>query len=472
MWFFGLIVVLLIGAVAVVASGRWGAMNTAYDDRPDMTVPARQALTSTDIESARFAVGVRGYRMDEVDTLLERVAKEVAERDRRIADLERAVAPIVEAPDGHGFTSRPYDPTEFEDTGTQPPILVGGDFPAGDRADAPGSTSGTAGTDGPDGTAHEADSAGDADEAGGPAGAAGSGGAAPAPGETGGADEASGTPSSAAGAAGGADGPGGTAHAAGAAGNADGSGGSAPPAGGAGSADEPGGAASADGGAGGASGSGDAAHAAGGADEAGGTAGAGGSEDGPAGSASTAAGADGPRGTGGTPYAAGTAGPGGAAYAEEAGDADEPETSELPRASRAAADEYERLQAEARAVLEAQSQPVSPRRTPAPQQPAGESASLTPAQRYDQLVQNQRPAPSESAPAEPEPDSRTATHWTSQPPQQEQARDTQATEQAQQQTPQQQGEVEGSNGAAGDEEGWRFWPPADQAGEGAYHRPS
>src|SRR4051812_36816945 len=140
MWFFGLIVVLLIGAVAVVASGRWGAMSTAYDDRPDMTVPARQALTSTDIESARFAVGVRGYRMDEVDTLLERVAKEVAERDRRIADLERAVAPIVEAPDGAGFSSKSrYDASEFEDTGPHQPILVGGDFPvAKPAADEPG----------------------------------------------------------------------------------------------------------------------------------------------------------------------------------------------------------------------------------------------------------------------------------------------------------------------------------------------
>ncbi|MFC6161775.1 DivIVA domain-containing protein [Kribbella jiaozuonensis] len=133
MWFFGLIVVVLIGAVAVVASGRWGAMSTAYDDRPDMTVPARQVLTSTDIESARFAVGVRGYRMDEVDTLLERVAKEVAERDRRIADLERAVAPIVDAPEGAGFTSKSrYDASEFEDTGPHQPIMVGGDFPAGE----------------------------------------------------------------------------------------------------------------------------------------------------------------------------------------------------------------------------------------------------------------------------------------------------------------------------------------------------
>ncbi|MEU8225338.1 hypothetical protein, partial [Kribbella sp. NPDC048915] len=26
--------------------------------------------------------------------------------------------------------------------------------------------------------------------------------------------------------------------------------------------------------------------------------------------------------------------------------------------------------------------------------------------------------------------------------------------------------------SAGDGEGWQFWPPADQAGEGAYQRPS
>src|SRR5262245_1015230 len=98
MWFFTVVVVLLIGAVAVVASGRWGGMADAYDDRPDMRVPADRLLGADDIESSRFAVGVRGYRMDEVDSLLERVSREVAERDRRIADLERAVSPIAEAP--------------------------------------------------------------------------------------------------------------------------------------------------------------------------------------------------------------------------------------------------------------------------------------------------------------------------------------------------------------------------------------
>ncbi|WP_020385647.1 DivIVA domain-containing protein [Kribbella catacumbae] len=132
MWFFGLIVVLLIGAVAVVASGRWGAMAPAYDDRPDLTVPARQALTADELERARFGVGLRGYRMDEVDTLLERVAREVAERDRRIADLERAVSPIIHGPEGAGFTSRSeYTTADFDDTGYTKPILVGGDFPPG-----------------------------------------------------------------------------------------------------------------------------------------------------------------------------------------------------------------------------------------------------------------------------------------------------------------------------------------------------
>jgi DivIVA domain-containing protein len=109
MWFFTVIVVLLIGAVAVVASGRWGGMSEAYDDRPDMRVPSDRPLAADDIESSRFGVGVRGYRMDEVDSLLERVAREVADRDRRIADLERAVRPILQSPERSAFVPLPVE---------------------------------------------------------------------------------------------------------------------------------------------------------------------------------------------------------------------------------------------------------------------------------------------------------------------------------------------------------------------------
>ena len=113
MWFFALVIVLLIGAVAVVASGRWGSMSEVYDDRPDMVVPARQPLTSDDIQASRFAIGLRGYRMDEVDTLLERVAHEVAERDRRIAELERAARPTAQGPGGTDLAPEPEpDPDE------------------------------------------------------------------------------------------------------------------------------------------------------------------------------------------------------------------------------------------------------------------------------------------------------------------------------------------------------------------------
>src|SRR3954454_12912990 len=343
MWFFGLIVVLLIGAVAVVASGRWGAMSTAYDDRPDMTVPARQALTATDIESARFAVGVRGYRMDEVDTLLERVAKEVAERDRRIADLERAVAPIVDTPEGIGFISQArYDPASFDDTGTQQPILVGGDFPdPAPKADSPEPK-----VDEP----VAADRAVAADQA------AAAGGAAvePTPAERTLAERTVAERTVA----------------------------------------EP---------------------------------------------------------------AAGEQTTGEPAVPQGALADDEPDTAEVPRLSQAAAaDEYERLQAEARALLEARSQPGAPRRTPAESKPAavGDQEPLSAARTNGQPA----PAPDQT-----------------QNQRQPQARPQAQAERQSQNRPQSQAEARADGGeqvADEEQEGWQFWPPADQQGEGAYQRPS
>ena len=80
-WFLAIVMVLVLGAIAVVAAGAGGAMQPVHPDRPDSTVPADRMLTPDDLRAVQFSVGVRGYRMDEVDTLLERLAEELAQRD-------------------------------------------------------------------------------------------------------------------------------------------------------------------------------------------------------------------------------------------------------------------------------------------------------------------------------------------------------------------------------------------------------
>jgi len=72
-WFLALLVVVIIGATAVVALGRGGSMAPSYSDRPDVLVPGDRDLTAQDLREVRFSLGFRGYRMDEVDALLRRL---------------------------------------------------------------------------------------------------------------------------------------------------------------------------------------------------------------------------------------------------------------------------------------------------------------------------------------------------------------------------------------------------------------
>lgn len=88
-WFFAVLIVLLMGAVAVVAAGRGGSMAEVYDDRPDARVQAEGPLTADDLRKVRFTTALRGYRMSEVDALLDRLA---AERDV-VADADDGPVP-------------------------------------------------------------------------------------------------------------------------------------------------------------------------------------------------------------------------------------------------------------------------------------------------------------------------------------------------------------------------------------------
>ncbi len=80
----GLIVVVAIGLLAV---GKLGELPDPTSDRAGIGLPEGD-VTAPEIDALHFAVGLRGYRMGEVDDVLDRVSAEMTWRDERIAELE------------------------------------------------------------------------------------------------------------------------------------------------------------------------------------------------------------------------------------------------------------------------------------------------------------------------------------------------------------------------------------------------
>jgi DivIVA domain-containing protein len=103
-WVMVLVIGVIVFGIAAVAAGRGGALGEAFPDRPDVALPYDRPLRAGDLESLRFPVAFRGYRMDDVDDVFDRVASELEARDTRIAELEwqlhAAVARLRELPGG------------------------------------------------------------------------------------------------------------------------------------------------------------------------------------------------------------------------------------------------------------------------------------------------------------------------------------------------------------------------------------
>jgi DivIVA domain-containing protein len=78
----------VIAVVAILAVGRLGELPDVEPDRAPLALPPDRPMARDDVDSVRFAVGLRGYRMDEVDDVLDRLAAEVSQRDATIAELE------------------------------------------------------------------------------------------------------------------------------------------------------------------------------------------------------------------------------------------------------------------------------------------------------------------------------------------------------------------------------------------------
>lgn len=104
-WFFAVLIVLLMGAVAVVAAGRGGTMAEVYDDRPDSRVQGETPLSGDDLRRVRFTTALRGYRMAEVDALLARLAAELDAAQE--TTTQRAAEPAVGSSPPAGDTTEP-----------------------------------------------------------------------------------------------------------------------------------------------------------------------------------------------------------------------------------------------------------------------------------------------------------------------------------------------------------------------------
>jgi len=82
----------VVGGAALVALGGGGSLPEAVHDRIAARLPQDRPLSRHDVDEIRLPMAVRGYRMDEVDDVLDRLGAELAYRDSKIAELEAAAA--------------------------------------------------------------------------------------------------------------------------------------------------------------------------------------------------------------------------------------------------------------------------------------------------------------------------------------------------------------------------------------------
>ena len=102
-----LVGVLVVGALLFLGAslllGRGETQPPADLDRSPVELPVGRPVTADDVRALRMTVTVRGYRMTEVDWLLDQFARTLDERDAEIAALTARLHP---APRGDVKTGR------------------------------------------------------------------------------------------------------------------------------------------------------------------------------------------------------------------------------------------------------------------------------------------------------------------------------------------------------------------------------
>ena len=84
MWLFAILIVLALGAIAMVAAGRGAPMVEEYADLPDVDIAAGP-ISGRTLRAVRFTTAFRGYRTSEVDELLHRLALQLEAAEDRAA---------------------------------------------------------------------------------------------------------------------------------------------------------------------------------------------------------------------------------------------------------------------------------------------------------------------------------------------------------------------------------------------------
>ncbi len=87
---FVVVAAVVVFAVAAAAVGRGDGLEEPFPDMERPYLPDGR-IEPVDVDDVNFAVAFRGYRMDQVDSVLERLSEELIRRDQHIARLERIV---------------------------------------------------------------------------------------------------------------------------------------------------------------------------------------------------------------------------------------------------------------------------------------------------------------------------------------------------------------------------------------------
>ncbi|HEX6194621.1 MAG TPA: DivIVA domain-containing protein [Jiangellaceae bacterium] len=87
---FAIAAAVVLFAVAAAAMGRVDGLDAMTRDLESPYLPDGP-VAPVHVDEIEFAVGLRGYRMDQVDAVLDRLSVELAARDQYIAALERTI---------------------------------------------------------------------------------------------------------------------------------------------------------------------------------------------------------------------------------------------------------------------------------------------------------------------------------------------------------------------------------------------